>query len=212
MLNDRSKGSFTEPKSQVFLLSDDNSTARIGRAVMESDGNVQLFIIDNRYLFHFLRETVKLPILHYHIIRCWGVDNLIKKCEHLEEKQNTISNSRSLRFCLCFSLDWEDTLLYGSVSQGVGTTKFSDKPPARLIRAKYRVMKFPITSKCKKCDEINTLVFDIKNNPISEPSGSRQKSALNPDSVVVWNCNRYFVYSLLNQWKRISQNAVFPKI
>ena len=69
MLNDRSKGSFTEPKSQVFLLSDDNSTARIGRAVMESDGNVQLFIIDNRYLFDFLRETVRLPIVHDYIIR-----------------------------------------------------------------------------------------------------------------------------------------------
>ena len=94
MLNDRSKGSFTE--SQVFLLSDDNTTARIGRAVMESDRDVQLFIIDNRYLFDFLRETVRLPIVHDYMIRCRGVDNLIKKSEHLDEKQNTISNSRSL--------------------------------------------------------------------------------------------------------------------
>ena len=70
MLNDRSKASFTEPKSQVFLLSDDNSAAGIGRAVMESDGDVQPFVINNRYMLDFLRETVRLPIVHDNIIRC----------------------------------------------------------------------------------------------------------------------------------------------
>lgn len=88
MLNDRSKGSFAEPESQVFFLSDDNSTARIGRAVMESDGDVQLFIINNRYLLDLLRETMRLPIVHDYIIRCGDVDNLIEKCEHLKEKQH----------------------------------------------------------------------------------------------------------------------------
>ena len=33
VLNDRGKGSFTEPERQVFLFSDDNSTAMICRAV-----------------------------------------------------------------------------------------------------------------------------------------------------------------------------------
>ena len=33
--------------------------------------------------------------MHDYIIRCRGVDNFIEKCEHLKEKQNTTSNSRS---------------------------------------------------------------------------------------------------------------------
>ena len=88
VLNSRSKDAFTESKTQVFLLSDNNSTARIGRAVVESHGNIPLLIIRNRYLFDFLRKTVRLSIVYDNIVRCGGLDNTIEKGGHLRRKQS----------------------------------------------------------------------------------------------------------------------------
>lgn len=88
MLNGRGKGSLTEPKTQAVLLSDDNSTARVGRAVVESHENIQLLIIRNRYLLDFLRQALSLPIVYDYVVRCRGVDNTVEKRGHLKIEQS----------------------------------------------------------------------------------------------------------------------------
>lgn len=68
VLYGRSEDPSVELETQLFLFSDDNSTARIGGTVLESHGNVRVFVPGNRYLFDFLGETVRLSIVYNYTV------------------------------------------------------------------------------------------------------------------------------------------------
>ena len=97
MLNGGSKDSFSKLKTSTILLPYDYSAATAGRTVTKRHGNVRLYLIGDRYMLDFLRQTVRPSVMQNDVVHASGVNCTSENRSHLEIKSSVKKQRKTNR-------------------------------------------------------------------------------------------------------------------